>query len=255
MPEKSYVVCASQRSGTTMLCRALADTNVAGRPDEYFLALDEREHSGWHFWEDGPFGVVNGATSREAYLEIVYGLGTTANGVFGAKIMWNNLRWAIAKFQEVRRFAGLHRAEVFHAAFPDLHVIHVRRRDRVRQAVSWARMAQDGVWVVSDDEPAVPTGQPQYHFDVIRGLEGLIVEAERGWREFFTELEVVPYDVVYEELADPDGYDRIVQGALDHLGLADVPVRIPRPRTRRQADALNDEWTLRYISDLRARGA
>jgi LPS sulfotransferase NodH len=79
--------------------------------------------------------------------------------------MWNNVVWAVAKFQEMPRFSGLERAGVFHAAFPDLHVVHVTRRDRVRQAVSWARMAQDGVWVVSDDEPARPTQPPQCDFD------------------------------------------------------------------------------------------
>ena len=115
-------------------------------------------------------------------------------------------------------------------------------------------MAQDGVWVVSDDEPAAPTRAPHYDFNLIRGLEGLIIEAEQGWREFFSELGVVPYDVVYEELTDPAGYDRIVRGVLDHLGLADVPTQIPRPRTRRQADALNEEWTLRYVSESRSHG-
>jgi LPS sulfotransferase NodH len=40
-PLSSYLVCASQRSGTTMLCRALADTGIAGAPDEYFLAIAE----------------------------------------------------------------------------------------------------------------------------------------------------------------------------------------------------------------------
>jgi trehalose 2-sulfotransferase len=39
-PELSYLVCASQRSGTELLCRGLAATGVAGCPREYFLAED-----------------------------------------------------------------------------------------------------------------------------------------------------------------------------------------------------------------------
>ena len=101
-------------------------------------------------------------------------------GTFGAKLMWNNLRWALARFQEIPRFGGLDPTAVFHAAFPNLHVVHVTRRDHVRQAVSWARMAQDGVWVVSDEEPARPRASPQYNFDLINRLEGLIVESESG---------------------------------------------------------------------------
>src|SRR4051812_14956062 len=35
----SYLVCATQRSGSTLLCELLKGTDVAGVPDEYFEAL------------------------------------------------------------------------------------------------------------------------------------------------------------------------------------------------------------------------
>ena len=38
-PERSYLVCATPRSGSTLVCRALSETGVAGRPEEYFEAL------------------------------------------------------------------------------------------------------------------------------------------------------------------------------------------------------------------------
>ena len=38
MVERSYLVCATQRSGSTLLCELLKDTGVAGRPEEYFEA-------------------------------------------------------------------------------------------------------------------------------------------------------------------------------------------------------------------------
>ena len=146
-PRTSYLICASQRAGTTLLATALASTGVAGAPGEYFLAVDERQQTAWRAsWELGPFGVSNGATDREDYLRIVFRLGTTPNGVFGSKLMWNNVPWAVAKFQELPRFAELSRAGVLHQAFPGLHAVHLTRRDRVAQAVSWARAARDGVW-------------------------------------------------------------------------------------------------------------
>jgi LPS sulfotransferase NodH len=95
----------------------------------------------------------------------VYRLGSTPNGVFGAKIHWNNLRWALAKFSEMPRFAGLDRGAILHTVFPNLRVVDVTRRDRVRQAVSWARMAQDGMWVVYE-ELSSPDGYEQ----TIRGV-------------------------------------------------------------------------------------
>jgi LPS sulfotransferase NodH len=246
LPAVSYLVCASQRSGTTMLCRALADIGTAGRPEEYFLAVDEVAQPGWRCWEHGPYGMAYGARSREEYLEIVFRLGSTPNGIFGAKLMWNNVPWAVANFKEVPRFSGLDRAEVFHAAFPGLRIVNITRRDRLRQAVSWARMAQDGVWVVSDEEPPRPRGRAEYNAKLIGDLEALIIEGERGWRELYAELGVIPYEVVYEDLVSEEGFEQSVRGVLGHLGLPSAGFRVPRPRTKRQADELNDAWVARY---------
>src|SRR6478735_8160925 len=42
-PNSSYLVCATPRSGSTLVCHALEETGIAGRPEEYFEAL---RHSG-----------------------------------------------------------------------------------------------------------------------------------------------------------------------------------------------------------------
>jgi LPS sulfotransferase NodH len=104
-------------------------------------------------------------SGKESYLSLVCRLGTAPNGVSGATIHWNTLRWALAKFSEMPRFAGLDRGAILRTAFPDLRVVDVTRRDRARQAVSWARMAQDGMRVdpVGQPEPAwpPPAGPPR----------------------------------------------------------------------------------------------
>ena len=55
----------------------------------------------WRFWEEGPYAAGHDVSDRESYLTLVYRLGSTPNGVFGAKIHWNCLRWALAKFSEM----------------------------------------------------------------------------------------------------------------------------------------------------------
>src|SRR3954452_18480605 len=42
-PDRCYLVCATPRSGSTLLCHLLDDTGIAGHPEEYFEAL---QHSG-----------------------------------------------------------------------------------------------------------------------------------------------------------------------------------------------------------------
>jgi GNAT superfamily N-acetyltransferase len=68
--------------------------------------------------------------------------------------------------------------------------VHIVRRDRARQAISWLRAAQDGVWVVSDEHPANPLASPAYDFDVLVGMQRLIVDGENGWRRLFEEIGV-----------------------------------------------------------------
>lgn len=247
-PTSSCLIAMTQRSGSTMLCRALADTGVAGRPEEYFLDGDPAAFPpGWSFWEDGIFSKPG--MSRAEFLEHVHARGTTPNGVFGAKLAWNNIAWVLRRLRAVPRFAGLGRSAALHALFPDLHVVHLVRRDRVAQAVSWARAAQDGVWVVSDLEAARPVAEPEYDYELISNLERLIIEGERGWRRLCTELDVSPLAVAYEDLAASDTYEQVVRSVLRHLDVDLTIATVRPPRTERQSDDLNLEWCDRYRAD------
>lgn len=248
-PTRSYIICANQRSGSNLLCRALTDTGLAGRPDEWFLCGGPDDFPpGFTFWETEPTAQEHGVSDRLGYIDLVHQLATTENGVFGAKIMFNNVRWIEGKLREVPRFTDVPRRALYEATFPDLHVIHLTRRDRVRQAVSWARAAQDNVWIVTDDQQPQPTGEPDYWRDFIAGLEQLIIDGENGWRALYDEFGLDPYEVVYEDLVTPHGYETAVRGALDHLGV-DQPAVLPPPRTHKQADDLNEDWANRYIAE------
>ena len=113
-----------------MLSWALADTDVLGRPGEYFLDGDPSQFApGWTFWEDGPLAKEHGVSDRRRYLELVYRVGTTPNGVFGLKLMWNNLPWVTERFNALPEFAGTSVAEWFPLVFPDLRPVHIVRRD------------------------------------------------------------------------------------------------------------------------------
>ena len=107
--DRSYLVCATPRSGSTLVCHALDETGVAGRPEEYFEAL---RHSGRprrpdeyflgvedqsildHLGERNlgdeppPRSPLWSRAAYDRYLEWAIETGTTPNGVFGAKLMW-----------------------------------------------------------------------------------------------------------------------------------------------------------------------
>lgn len=244
-PERTVLVCANQRSGSTMLSRALRDTGLVGTPEEYFLSVDEQALPDFPTWERGPHGQPG--MTRDEYLASVYQHGTSANGVFSAKVQWICIEWMLLKFRELPAFADLSDIEVLNAAFGRLQVIQLTRRDRVAQAVSWARADQEGVWVVSDDEPATPTGTPRYDPELIGNLVQLVEHGETQWRSFFKQLGVVPVQAVYEDLVTDLGGE--VTRIVNELGLGDVEPSTVSPSTHRQADALNDEWIARFRAE------
>ncbi len=232
-------ISSNARCGSTLLSRALSDTGIAGHPDEYFLTgPPEAFPPGTAHWEDSPLARQHGVTEREGFLQLVYRVGTTPNGLFGATLMWNYVGWAMDYFREMPRFSQASTEELFASAFPGLQVIHVIRQDRLRQAISWLRTAEDGVWVVSADEPARPQREPVFQYDVIAGMMDLIAQGEAAWMDLYQKLGVEPLTVVYEEFSHPDGYEPTIRRVLEHLDL-DHMIDIPRPRTTRQADHIS----------------
>src|SRR5688572_2189063 len=81
-PERSYLVCATPRSGSTLLCHLLDQTGVAGRPEEYFEAL---RHYGVLRKPHEYFDAVRHANiiERLAFRELPDGVERPANPLWG----------------------------------------------------------------------------------------------------------------------------------------------------------------------------
>ena len=249
---KAYLVCATPRSGSTLLCEALKATGVAGRPEEYFESvvatgrpprpeayldgLDDREAlallGGAAAPVAPPYSSLEGVGSYAEHMERVREWGTTPNGVFGAKLMWDHL-------------GRLHRrAGDPLQLFGDPAFVWVRRRDVVRQAVSLWRAMQTQAW--RDDSGASGVHEPQYSFAALRHLVGRLIEHDRCWGELLAGRPVL--ELAYEEVtADLPG---AVRRTLDHLGVAPPEQELELPAMRRQADELSDAWAAAYAHDL-----
>jgi hypothetical protein len=108
---RCYLICANARCGSTLLSRALSDTGVAGHPDEYFVTGPPEAFSpGSTFWEDGALALQHGVNGREEFLRLVYRVGSTPNGVFGAKPCGTTSRGRLRSSKNSHASGG-HRAE------------------------------------------------------------------------------------------------------------------------------------------------
>jgi LPS sulfotransferase NodH len=231
-----YVVCATPRTGSSLLLGLLESTGSAGRPEAYFRGPDEQD------WADRwkiPGPDDPGFDYRE-FVRAARAAGTTANGVFGAKLMWGTLDEVVAKLAPGARGGDL---AVLESAFGAIRFVYLHREDVLAQAVSWLRAEQTGTWWAGDPGGA-GGGEPRYDEARITALLATIAEHNAAWRAWFARYGVTPYEITYERLtADPGG---AIRGILTHLGLDPAAARAIRPRHRRQADHLNRAWATRY---------
>ncbi len=269
-PDRAYVVCSTQRSGSTYLCSLLASTGVAGNPQEFFEAMAETRlppHPGFFLAglpmtglgirdDHQPAPVPEYSDLRlvdgwRAHLERTFQLGTTANGVFATKLMWNQLpemEWYAVALPEL---AGLQRVELLEALFGRPSYVWVRRRDKVRQAISLWRALQTRTWRREHATAPAQTTSLGYSFEAIEHLRRRLEADDQAWGRFFREADLRPLELHYEDDVAPDPGGAVAK-VLAHVG-GELPVGWkPETTMLRQSDDLNDVWRAAYDRDSAA---
>jgi LPS sulfotransferase NodH len=280
-PRRSYLVCATPRSGSTLVCQALRETGVAGRPEEYFEALLQtgrpRRPEQYFIGADDQsildhleqlrrsddLPARSPLWSRSAYdryLEWALEAGTTDNGVFGAKLMWGYFDDFVSLLRNIPRYRDLPLAELLPTVFPNLSFVRVVRANKVRQAVSLWKAVQTASWRQDDSQGSngdtppyksyLESHAPQlrFHYGAIGHLLDVILAEEASWDAFFEHSQIKPELVLYENFyAD---YENATRNIVERLGLALPEGWQAKPRMKRQSTGINDDWARRY-SELR----
>lgn len=247
-PFAVYVLCATPRSGSTLLCGLLAATGAAGRPNSFFRAEDLR---GWaEAWGLPPGLDPESAEFDRAYLPAMEREGRAGTGVFGLRIMWESLPEAACRLDRALGPSGDLPRRVEQAFGPALFV-HLSRRDKVAQAVSRLRAEQSGVWHRAPDgtilESTGPAAPLRYDPDRIAELAAGLERDDAAWQGFFAAHGLHPLRLAYEDVsADPRAALGALLGALGlDPGLAGrVPIG-----TARLADATSADWIARFRRD------
>jgi LPS sulfotransferase NodH len=255
----SYLVCSTQRSGSTLLCELLKGTEVAGVPEEYFEALRSTElpRQPRQYFEapevaDIAAGLPPLVTGRreepgefEGSFRYVLQRGTSHNGVFGAKMMWNYFD----DFRDrIRQLPGLDQStftEALDVIFPHLRIVFVRRRDKVAQAVSLWRAIQTDQWRMGSQEASAPAAE--YNYRAIKHLLDELHRWDARWEDWFHATGREPIRVIYEEFIGARA--ATVGRLLDALGI-DPPERDgDKGPMKRQADGVSRDWVQQFRDD------
>jgi LPS sulfotransferase NodH len=242
----SYLVLATPRSGSTLLGQGLQATGLAGDPKEFF------GHK-MAFWMERW-----GTPDLPAYVARLLQERSTPNGVFGAKLLYGQLLHLERVARQEPGMADLPLAEILASLFPNPHLIWATRDDKVRQAISWFKARQTGVWGQGREQAAPKLGrawrlgdeplQPgELAFD-FAGIAALVRQAEAedaAIAAFCARAGITPFRVVYEAFSPR--YEETMLALLDWMGIAHpAELQLPKPRTVRLADDRTDEWVARF---------
>lgn len=235
-PQLSYTIWFSQRTGSTLLCKALESTGIAGTPREWFNCppdLLETFHQ----------------TSYVELQEYLWNLGTTPNGIFAINHSYYEPHFS-QLIETLRKFPACppeetRRTKIWEHVFPNHRHIFMTRRNKIRLAVSWWRAIQSGEWHVSTGEPRKSVDLSNaYSYDAINHLYNECSMREAGIQEFFTEGNISPLNIFYEDFVQ--GYEKTVRTILDYLEVDSQSVTIAPPALTKTADTVSEEWTQRF---------
>jgi LPS sulfotransferase NodH len=209
-----------------------------------------RENPEEYFWRgDEPYCKERwGVSDYGDYLIKAIEQGSTSNGVFGAKIMWGYFDDFTGKLKQIPDYRSYDLPSLLQTAFPNLHYIAISRRDKVRQAISFWRVIETGIWAWNSDGPPAPQKDPVYSYTAISHLKEEIYQHEAAWEGFFHAGQIEPHRVVYEELVSD--YSNTVLKVLSYLGIS-IPAEmaIAKPKMNRQADTLTEVWLKAYLRE------
>jgi LPS sulfotransferase NodH len=236
MSRRSYIIAATPRSGSFLLCEAIHRTGMAGYPQEYAVAEEVQT------WRD-----YHRCSAHVQYFHQFVARGSTSNGIFGAKLMWTQV---LGLCEDIRRYLYVRegsRHEVLCRLVGEVSYVALLRRDRLRQAISLVRAMQTNIWSRKRGE-LDSTPPVTYDRGAIEWALRKIDHEKASWDAHIRESGTIPLAIYYEDFGDDSR--EVVGQIVRWLGAGEPPVSAPRRSLVRQSDEITDEWVQRYLSEL-----
>ncbi|MEJ6394942.1 Stf0 family sulfotransferase [Gymnodinialimonas sp. 2305UL16-5] len=242
---EAYMICTAPRSGSTLLCRMLGDTGVAGQPQSYFFEQTPAEWASKH--GGGPVGDPPSRTDLARVFAAIRDTGRGSTDLFAVRMQAPNLpgfRAGLAQF--LPDLAG--DVARINRVFGAMRYVHLHRADKVAQAVSYLRAQQSGLWHRHADgselERLSPPARPLYDAEAIAERVAMFEAYDAAWETWFAAEGVNPLRLDYGALShDPGG---TLGQVLAYLGLDPDLAQGIAPSVKRLADAESAEWIARF---------
>lgn len=220
-PSRMIVILSTPRSGSTYLCERLQGAGFCTaheyfQQEQYLPLLADR----WGCIE-------NGRVSWSRYVLALERHRTSAQRVLGINVHGTHLH---------------HFAEAMpYFTAPAIRYVWLKRRDKLRQAVSFAIARQTGQWSSNFQL----RGEAKYDYGFLRRRLNMI-HSQEDLIAAFLHARSLAYDTIYYEdfVSDPRTMLKAALGV-------DIGETTPDNRAlRRQGGATNDAWVVRLARDM-----
>lgn len=245
----TYLICSTHRTGSTLLCQLLTDTGICGVPDEYWSPrwaprFAERLAGTRAATDDGPPSRSFDRLDFGRYLHDLFEQRATPNRWWGCKLQWTHVRRVHEVLEPLRGDDGGERTlRLLRQIYADPRYVWVRRRDKVRQAISFWRSKQTKVFTSTG--PVEESERPSYDYERIDGYVRRFERQDAEWQRFFETHGVEPFRIEFETFVKEPG--PTIEELIAYLGIErPAGLELPAPRLKKISDGLNDEWCERY---------
>jgi LPS sulfotransferase NodH len=244
-----YIICGTPRTGSTLLCDLLASTKTTGNPDSFY---GRKFMSSWaQEWGLPDRDTMSARDFNIAYLNAAVAAGKGGTGIFGLRLMRENLDEVSTLLDQVFPQLPSDRARL-ERAFGRILYIHLSRDDKLAQAISLVKAEQTGLWHMAPDgteiERLAPPEEPQYDFARINREVLELKSHDSAWNSWFAAQGIRPLRIGYETLSANPAAALI--RICDALGVQPPNARDIAPGVAKLADETSLDWMRRYHSDL-----
>lgn len=168
------VIAFIPRSGSNFLCDMLRRTSLAAPLEYYYPYEFEMRREAWNAINDGDKIDMNLITNAQQWFEYVVGSGAVKTTWQGYSLMLEEAGELIDRV--------------------NMKFVYLRRHDKLRQAISWLRAEQSGIWTSLDQNNKGYC----YNRELIQEKLIDIIDQETRWNKFF---ENTPHiNMFYEDL-------------------------------------------------------
>jgi LPS sulfotransferase NodH len=237
VPGTSYLIMMSPRCGSNLLCTHLEKIGF-GKPIEAFhfnhRRMKERYH--WDIDFDDPAAYMKTAINYQM-----------VEGVLGMKTNWSQFETFLETAHKLSDpfDPTIRDDELTEALLPNAAYILMKRRQKVKQAISYSKAMQTGIWMEKknqDESYKEYVLPPIYDREHIESCLDELLAFDVCWENYLARHNLNYLEVWYEDLVKD--FERKMLEIYAFLGIKkDSPLP---PLLKRQADAASEEWYRRF---------